>query len=65
MLEEDRQQGEEDKPVRAQTRAQLSLMMTDEDWKVLAQVAAQSDADVASASVRKASQSEPKTTVAA
>ncbi|MEL7144334.1 MAG: hypothetical protein AAFR25_03320 [Cyanobacteria bacterium J06629_19] len=40
VLEEDKQPDDVDKPVRSQTRAQLALMMTDEDWEVLAQVAA-------------------------
>ena len=65
VLEEDKQPDDSNKPVRAQTRAQLSRMITDEDWEVLAQVAANAAADIASASVRKASQVEPKTTVAA
>ncbi|MEO1635488.1 MAG: hypothetical protein AAFS04_10465 [Cyanobacteria bacterium J06631_9] len=65
VLEEDKQPDDTDQPVRSQTRAQLTLMMTDEDWKTLAQVAAAAAADIASASVRKASQVEPKTTVAA
>jgi hypothetical protein len=65
VLEEDKKLDDADKPVRAQTRAQLALMMTHEDWKVLAQVAANAAADIAAASVLKASQIEPKTTVAA
>ena len=40
VLEEDTQPDDADKPVRSQTRAQLTLMMMDEDWKTLAQVAA-------------------------
>jgi len=68
VLEEDAQGQEQDgadKPVRAQTRAQLALMMTDEDWETLARVAAAAAADIVTASVRKASQVESKTTVAA
>lgn len=65
VLEEDKQPNDIDKPVRSQTRVQLSLMMTDEDWEVLARVAANTAADIASASVRKASSVEPKATVAA
>ena len=65
VLKEDKQPDDTDQPVRAQTRAQLALMMTDADWETLAQVAANTAADIASASVRKASQVEPKTTVAA
>lgn len=65
VLEEDKQLDDADKPVRAQTRAQLSLMMTEQDWKRLAQVAANAAAEIVSASVRKASQGMPQTTVAA
>lgn len=54
-----------DKPVRAQTRAQLFMMMTDDDWQILAQVAATTAADIASASVLKASKAEPQSTAAA
>ena len=65
VLEEEQQPDDIDKPVRSQTRSQLALMMTDEDWETLAQVAANTAADIASASVRKASQVVPNTTVAA
>ena len=65
VLEEDQQQGEENKPVRAQTRAQLVLMLTDDDWKVLAQVAANAAANLVFDSVRQVAQVKPKTTVAA
>lgn len=65
VLEEDKQPNDAERPVRSQTRAQLSLMLTDEDWEVLAGVAANAAANIASASVRKASQAEAKTTVAA
>ena len=65
VLEEDKQPDDTDKPLRSQTRSQLALMMTDEDWETLAQVAANTAADIASASVRKASQAEPKATIAA
>ncbi|MGI8936252.1 MAG: hypothetical protein ACR2FS_19500 [Phormidesmis sp.] len=62
VLAEDEQAQElSEKPVRAQTRAQLFLMMTDEDWKILAQVAA----DIASASVLKASKADPQSIAAA
>ena len=54
-----------DKPVRAQTRTQLSRMMTAQDWATLAQVAADTAATLASASVLKASQPEQTSTVAA
>lgn len=46
VLEEDKQPDDADKPVRSQTRAQLVLMMTDEDWEVLAQVAASTAAKI-------------------
>ena len=65
VLEEDARQDEENKPVRAQTRAQLSMMMTDKDWETLAAVAANAAADIVAASVRKASQREQQSTVAA
>ena len=65
VLEEDKQPDDTDKPLRSQTRSQLALMMTDEDWETLAKVAANTAADIASASVRKASQAEPKATIAA
>lgn len=64
VLAEDRQPDDANKPVRAQTRAQLALMLTDEDWETLAQVAADTAADIAAASVRQASQTEPQATVA-
>lgn len=65
VLEEDQQQGEENKPVRAQTRVQLALMLTDDDWKVLAQVAGNAAANIILDSVRQVAQVDPKTTVAA
>ncbi|MEO0646990.1 MAG: hypothetical protein AAFZ17_12655 [Cyanobacteria bacterium J06650_10] len=46
VLKEDKQLDDADKPVRSQTRAQLALMMTDEDWEVLAQVAANTAAKI-------------------
>lgn len=65
VLAEDAQLGDADKPVRAQTRAQLATMMTDDDWETLARVAANTAADITSDSVRKASKVTPHTTVAA
>lgn len=65
VLEEDSQLDNVDKPVRAQTRAQLLLMLTEEDWKILAQAAGDTAADIASAKVRKASQLLSKPTVTA
>ncbi|MEL7226477.1 MAG: hypothetical protein AAGL17_16990 [Cyanobacteria bacterium J06576_12] len=65
VLEEDNeQQDEENKPVRAQTRAQLALMLTDDDWKVLAQVAANAAANIVFDSIRQARKTGQKTTVA-
>ena len=65
LTEDDRVQKLIDKPVRAQTRAQLSLMMTDQDWATLAQVAADTAAHLASESVLNASKPEQPSTVAA
>ena len=66
VLAEDTQQPDDaDKPVRAQTRAQLLQMLSDEDWERLAQVAATAAAGIVSASVRKASQLGQQATVAA
>ena len=66
VLIEDKQAKElADKPVRAQTRTQLSLMMTNEDCDTLARVAAAAAAMVASQSVLRASKHEPQSTAAA
>ena len=54
-----------EKPIRDQTRTQLSLMMTDGDWATLAQVAAAAAANIASASVLKASKRKSQSTAAA
>jgi hypothetical protein len=55
LLAEDRQtQTLDNKPVRAQAREWLALMMTDSDWEALAQVAADAAANVVSASVLRA-----------
>ncbi|MEO1620788.1 MAG: hypothetical protein AAFU53_07110 [Cyanobacteria bacterium J06632_3] len=64
VLEEDKQLDDADKPVRAQTRAQLTLMMTDEDWKTLAQVAATAAEEVVLSHMRTADKTEQQTTVA-
>lgn len=65
LAEDDNTQELTDKPVRAQTRTQLSRMMTAQDWATLAQVAADTAATLASASVLKASKPEQTSTVAA
>ena len=65
VLEEDKQPDDADKPVRAQTRAQLVLMMTDDDWKTLAQVAAGAAQEIVLSHVRETCETEKQTTVAA
>lgn len=66
LLAEDRQaQVRTDKPVRAQTREQLSRMMTDKDWDTLAQTAAEAAATIVSASVLNASKAKQQSTAAA
>jgi len=65
LTEDDRAEDLAASPIRTQTRAQLSLMMTDQDWATLAQVAAGAAANLASESVLKASKLEPQSTVAA
>jgi len=45
VLAEDTQPDDVEKPVQTQTRAQLSMMMTDDDWERLAEVAAAAAAD--------------------
>ncbi|MEL6854898.1 MAG: hypothetical protein AAFO83_07285 [Cyanobacteria bacterium J06607_13] len=66
VLEEDTQAQENaDKPVRAKTRAQLLLMMSDEDWETLARVAAAAIADIVLAHAPQASKVEQEATVAA
>lgn len=65
LAEDDQAQKNDEKPVRAQTRVQLSLMMTEDDWKVLAQVAADAAANMAAESVLKASKIEQQSTIAA
>ena len=65
VLEEDKQPDDADKPVRAQTRAQLVLMMTSEDWKTLAQAAAAAAEEIVLSHMRTASKTEQQTTVAA
>ncbi|MEM9947977.1 MAG: hypothetical protein AAF810_18215 [Cyanobacteria bacterium P01_D01_bin.36] len=63
VIEEDTHLPEEaDKPVRSQTKAQLSLMMSEEDWETLARVAATAAADIVSTSVRQAGKVEQKFT---
>ncbi|MEL6765391.1 MAG: hypothetical protein AAFO87_17420 [Cyanobacteria bacterium J06607_6] len=64
VLEEDKQSEDADKPVRSQTRAQLVLMMTDEDWKTLAQVAAAAAEENVLSHMRSAGKTEQQTTVA-
>lgn len=65
LAEDDLAQELTDTPVRDQTRAQLSRMMTDDDWETLAQIAAETAANLVSASVLKASKLEQKAIVAA
>lgn len=65
LIEDDEAQAVIDKPVHAQTRAQLVLMMSDEDWATLAQVAANAAAHIASASVLRAGKAESLSTIAA
>mgnify|MGYP001792205179 CR=1 FL=1 len=66
VLEEDTQVPEgADKPLRAQTGAQLSMMRSEEDWETLARGAAAAIADIILARARQAGQVESKTTVAA
>lgn len=65
VLEEDQQPEDTDKPVRSQARAQLVLMMTDEDWKTLAQVAAAAAEEIVLSRMRTAGKTEQQTTVAA
>lgn len=63
LAEDDSVQELIDPPIRAQARAQLSRMMTTQDWETLAQVAANVAANLASASVLRVSQLEPLSTV--
>ncbi|MEM1279269.1 MAG: hypothetical protein AAGG53_04415 [Cyanobacteria bacterium P01_H01_bin.152] len=63
LAEDDSVQELIDQPIRAQARAQLSRMMTAQDWEILAQVAANVAANLASSSVLKVSQLEPLSTV--